>query len=320
MREKKMITVNELGEQWLKYVYLHVKYSTCAQYERTVKAHIAPYFFDMKIEDLSFEFLQQYIQYLATSGNRRKKCGLSPKTINDILLVLKAMLNYLSLHGSREFDLPSIQLLRVPQKTVSVFEEADYQKLQKYLTENINLSKLGILICLYTGLRIGEICALQWKNIDLDRELLCVSQTVYRTKNPENTLDAKISSSSKTKIILSSPKTWHSERKVPLSANLLKILKQFSLKYDKDIFVVTGTDCPMDPRTYQYQYRKYLKECHIPYLSFHSLRHTFSTRCIENGCDIKSLSEMLGHASTNVTLQKYVFSSYAQKKHFIDLL
>lgn len=315
-----MITVNELGEQWLQYIFFHVKYSTYAQYERIVKVHISSYFYNVKANELSFEILQQYTQYLSTSGNKKKKCGLSPKTINDILLVLKAMLNYLSLFDTKKFQFPSIQLLRVPSKSVSVFDEIDYQTLQKYLQKDINLSKLGILICLYTGLRIGEICALQWKNIDLNRELLYVNQTVYRIKNPEITSDTKKSSSSKTKIILSSPKTRNSERKIPLSSQLVKILKQLSSKYDKNVFVLTGINEPMDPRTYQYQYRKHLKECHIPYLNFHSLRHTFSTRCIENGCDIKSLSEMLGHASTSVTLQKYVFSSYAQKKHFIDLL
>ena len=173
---------------------------------------------------------------------------------------------------------------------------------------------------MYTGLRIGEICALQWKNIDFERELLCITQTTYCTKNPECNTDSDLSISSKTKIIVSSPKTWNSVRKIPITSKLIKMLKKFSTYYNRESFVLTGSDEPMDARTYQYQYKQHLQLCNIPYLNFHCLRHTFSTRCIEKGCDIKSLSEMLGHSSTSITLQKYVFSSYDQKKQFVNLL
>ncbi len=320
--EKDKTTMNTICENWLKYVRLHVKYSTYVHYERIINTHICCFFNDLEISSLTFPKLQQFIQYLATDGNRKNNCGLSPKTINDILNVLKAIFKYCSMVDSEKCsNLPHIQLLRTQPEPVKVFNHNDSNILENYLIQNTTLSKLGILICMYTGLRIGEICALQWNNIDLERELLCITQTAYHTKNPEFNPDSDLSSSSnKTKIIVSSPKTWNSVRKIPIASKLIEPLKRASSHYSKKCFVLTGSDSPMDPRTYQYQYKQHLQACNIPYLNFHCLRHTFSTRCIENGCDIKSLSEMLGHASTSITLQKYVFSSYQQKKQFVNLL
>lgn len=322
MEKDNKMTMSTICENWLDYIHLHVKYSTYVQYERIVHTHINHFFGNLKIGEVTFLSLQEFIQYLATNGNHKRQCGLSPKTINDILIVLKAIFKYGSM-VDREIcsSLPQVQLLRVQHEPVKVFNQCEFKVLENYLTETPTLSKLGILICMYSGLRIGEVCALQWNNIDFDRELLCITQTAYRTKNPEFNPDSDLlSSSNKTKIIVSSPKTWNSVRKVPIASKLIELLKKFSSHYSKKCFVLTGSGSPMDPRTYQYQYKQHLQACKIPYLNFHCLRHTFSTRCIENGCDIKSLSEMLGHASTSITLQKYVFSSYHQKKQFVDLL
>lgn len=321
MENDNKATINTLCENWLNYIHLHVKYSTYVHYERIVKVHICYFFNGLGISDLTFLKLQEFIQYLATAGNRKKRCGLSPKTINDILIVLKAIFKYCSMVDSDNCsNLPHVQLLRTQPEPVKVFNQNEFKLLENYLTRNTTLSKMGILICMYTGLRLGEICALQWKNIDFERELLCITQTVYRTKNPECSADSDVSVSNKTKIIVSSPKTWNSSRKIPIATKLIKILKKFSASYNRECFVLTGSNEPMDARTYQYQYKQHLQACGIPYLNFHCLRHTFSTRCIEKGCDIKSLSEMLGHSSTSITLQKYVFSSYDQKKQFVDLL
>lgn len=316
MRKNNRKTMNIICENWLEYIHLHVKYSTYVQYERIVHTHICRYFNNIKMSEVTFPELQNFIHHLSTKGNQKNGRGLSAKTINDILIVLKSIFQYYNITESNGAELPPIQRLRVQQKPVKVFNKEDYQTLEDYLTQNTSLSKLGILVSMYTGLRIGEVCALQWKNIDFEKELLCITQTVYRTKNPMYNPDGGF----KTKVIISAPKTWNSMRQIPMCSKLVNILNEFHPYYNKESFVLTGTNVPMDPRTYQYQYKKHLQSCNIPYLNFHCLRHTFSTRCIEMGCDIKSLSEMLGHSSTNVTLQRYVFSSYEQKKQFVDLL
>lgn len=319
--KKDNTTINAICESWLNYIHLHVKYSTYVQYERIVHTHICRFFNNFEISDLTFLQLQKFIQYLAVNGNQKRHCGLSSKTINDILIVLKSIFKYYSMLDSANYSsLPHIQLLRVKSEPVKVFSHSDYQRLEDYLMKNTTLSKMGIFICMYTGLRIGEICALQWKNIDFEKELLCITQTVYRTKNPESNPDSNSSVKRKTKIIVSSPKTSNSARKIPIASKLTELLKKFSSYYDSENFILTGSGVPMDSRTYQYQYKQHLQACGILYLNFHCLRHTFATRCIEKGCDIKSLSEMLGHSSTNITLQKYVFSAYEQKKQFVDLL
>ena len=160
-------------------------------------------------------------------------------------------------------------------------------------------------------MRIEEICALRWENIDFSKKLINVNQTLQRVYVEKE----------KTKIIITPPKTKTSERKIPIPTNLYDKLKIESTKFSKEAYVLTGEDEKyIEPRNFQYVYKKTLENCHVQYRNFHCLRHTFATRCIRVGMDIKSLSEVLGHADVNITLNRYVHSSYDSKKKFMEKL
>ena len=194
---------------------------------------------------------------------------------------------------------------------IVVFNEKERQKLLKYLIESQNIKNLGVLISLYSGLRIGEVCGLKWKDIDFENKVLNVRRTIQRVYLGER----------ESKIISTTPKSKKSIRKIPLAKILIEKLKPLSTLYSKEDYIINGlSDKYTEPLVYRYTYQSVLKECNVPYRKYHCLRHTFATRCIRVGMDIKSLSEVLGHSNIGITLSTYVHSSYEVKKKYIDKL
>lgn len=165
----------------------------------------------------------------------------------------------------------------------------------------------GIYFCLYTGLRIGELCALQWKNIDLENKKIYIKKTLVRIKNPDMT------SKKKTIIIIDEPKSLTSIREIPIPDFIIPMLKKISFNITPDTFLISGNEKCIETRTFFNKYKKILKKINIDSYNFHALRHTFATRCIENGCDSKTLSEILGHSSVKITLERYVHPNYENK-------
>ena len=163
---------------------------------------------------------------------------------------------------------------------------------------------------MYTGMRLGEICALRWENIDLERQVIKVRQTIYRVLNENADLEGNISS--KTILLLSTPKTDKSVRDIPIPSFLISYFE--SIYTAPEHYLLTGTIRPMDPRTYQNYFKRILGKCYIRKVPFHCLRHTFATNCVILGFDVKTLSEILGHANTRITLERYVHSSFYQKQ------
>ena len=173
---------------------------------------------------------------------------------------------------------------------------------------------MGILLCLYTGIRLGEVCALKWSDFDFQENFLKVRRTIQRIQNPEP-------EPPKTKVIIDSPKSVKSIRDIPLPNNLSKDLRRYAQMSSGNGFFLTGSPYYyIEPRTYQSRYKMYLQKGRIPYRNFHALRHTFATKCIELGVDIKSLSEILGHSSVTITLNRYVHSSMDLKQQQINKL
>lgn len=185
------------------------------------------------------------------------------------------------------------------------------KKIEDYCIKSEDLRDLGILLSLYAGLRIGEVCALKWENIDFENKLIDVTHTLQRVYVGKRD----------TKVIYTTPKTPKSIRKIPLSKLLYNRLKEVSKKYSKEAFVLTGEkEKWIEPIGFRYTYRLTLKQSKVNYKKYHTLRHTFATRCIKVGMDIKSLSEVLGHANVTITLNIYVHSSFETKNKYINRL
>jgi len=185
--------------------------------------------------------------------------------------------------------------------------KTEQTKLEKELLNNFNETTFGIYFCLYTGLRIGELCALKWDNIDLNNKKIYIKKTLVRIQNP--VVDAK----KKTIVIIDEPKSSSSIREIPLPDFIIPMLKKLSKNTTSETFLISGTNKYIETRTYFNKYKKVLSSIDLDSYNFHALRHTFATRCIENGCDPKTLSEILGHSSVKITLERYVHPNYENK-------
>ncbi len=301
---------SELAFIWLQKNEYRFKESTIVKYENLLKLYILPAMGNQKLNQITDVFLEKFCEQLLFCGGEKKQ-GLSAKTVSDVLSLLRNIL-------SDSMKSPNIYFKNINfRRTKSIFKEfrvlsqSEQRKLCKYLYENLNERNMGILLCLFSGIRIGEICALKWRDISLEDNIVSIDKTMQRLqrKNREK----------KTEIIISSPKSECSIRQIPLSVELIQVLK--NMEKDDDCYVLTGERKKyMEPRTMQNYFKIVLKNCNIKDANFHSLRHTFATRCIEVGFDVKSLSEILGHANVNITMNRYVHPSMKLKKENMEKL
>ena len=193
----------------------------------------------------------------------------------------------------------SISMPKIQRNEISVLNESERKNLQNHLVNNLNNTNIGILLTMYSGMRIGEIGALKWEDIDLNNGIIHISRTIQRIKDK--------SGNSKTKLVIGTPKSKTSERDIPIPDFLVDILK--ARNCNENNFILSGTYKPTEPRTIQNRFKSVLKKCGIRNVNFHLLRHTYATVCIENGFDAKTVSELLGHASVNITLNRSVMQA-----------
>lgn len=297
------VKFKKLTEEWLLYKKHKIKESTYLNYTYIINTYLETKFKKKRLSYFLSCDINEYVDYL------EKK--LSDKTIRDILLVLKSILKFAEKKYSANFNLDLIAMPTARKNELQVFTEKEIKKLEAECLKSNNIRSLGIIIAIYTGMRIGEICALKWENIDFSKGFITVNQTLQRVYVEKN----------KTKVIITPPKTKNSERKIPIPSVLYNELKIKSTEYSKQAYVLTGNEEKyVEPRTLQYLYKKIIESAKIKYRNFHCLRHTFATRCIRVGMDIKSLSELLGHADVNITLNRYVHSSYDSTKKYMEKL
>ena len=286
-RQKK--TLNDGIDEWLVQKKLIVKESTYARYYSIVNVHIRPVLGNIKLSYLTYDKIVRFINIQTES---RENKILTNRTIRDIVVVLKQILNYLEIYYKIISPKPE-------KKEISILKKEEQRKLEEYLMAHIKPNYLGILLSLYAGLRIGEVCALHWKDIDLEERKIHINHTIMRIQDSDV--------AHKTKIIMSEPKTVQSKRTIPIPSCLLSILKKLK-SLDED-YVLTNTEHFIEPRTYYNHYLKVLRSLKIENHKYHTLRHTFATRCIELGFDPKTLCEILGHADIKITLSLYVHPS-----------
>ena len=304
------ITLAEIAEQWLALKQEQLKWSSVVKYKNTLKLYILPEFGTTSVSKVTTETITKFNRMLLTTGGKKKQ-GLSNKTVTGIMSLLKNILSYaVSLNACTLVEFKCIT--QKQQKSMKVLSVTEQKILDKHLRGQLNLSSLGMMLCLYTGLRVGEICALKWKDISFTEQCISVHHTMQRIKNRNGT------ETRKTEIMISSPKSECSVRQIPIPDDIFTLLKQ--LRCSPETFFLTGTKSYIEPRTMQNRFKSTLKQCHIADFNFHALRHTFATRCIECGFDVKSLSEILGHASVNITMNRYVHPSMATKQRNMNKL
>ncbi len=298
------LTFGELAKEWLRTIKNGIKESTYANYFCKLQKHILPKFENSKYEKLTANFLNDFVQEKLSEN-------LSTKYVSDIINVIKSITKFARRKYNCEDKAENVIVPKDKKVFVKPVLDSFQQKLlTSYLSKNPTCSNIGIMLSLMTGLRIGELCALKWSDIDLKNGLINVTKTMQRIRN----FDGKNS----TKIIIDVPKSKTSVREIPIPKPLLKILK--SMKSDDENYFLTGKDLYVEPRTMQYRFRSVLKKIELPQFNFHTLRHTFATNCAALGFDVKTLSELLGHSSVEITLNRYVHSSLDRKRYCMERL
>lgn len=308
--KNKEILYSELLDMFLKQSEKAVKESSLSTFSYLIKNHIKPMIGNIPVSGFSSETVQNFIFNMMEKEKSKGKGKFSIKSIRDTVTLIKVSINF----GIRMGIVENITLkykipFKINKKKIEIFNLMEQRTLFEYLYKNISFRHIGIILSLTTGLRIGEVCGLKWKDIDFYENTLYVRRTVQRIYvNNENFKGSKI--------IISVPKSEKSIRILPLGKELMKILQTF--KNNDEIFILTGKDKPTEPKIYREYYYYILKKLNIKKLSYHSLRHTFATSAIENGTDYKTVSEILGHSSINITLETYVHPQMKQKKKCIE--
>lgn len=303
------VLLEQISYNWLICQQSRIKESTYSKYRNLVYSYIIPALGMMPLSKLTDEVIDHFCQKLLLDGGK-KATGLSPKTVADTLSVIRRILEY----GDEQNYGPVTRAKKIcikrEEKELRVLSCTEQDRLCAYLVEHLNDRNLGILLCLFTGLRIGELCALTWDDISVADKTVHVHQTMQRIQTEDYT-------GGKTKIIISTPKSKCSIRTIPLPEEIASIL----VNHKKHGYILTGsTEHFVEPRTMQNHFKQVTEQSGIDPANFHALRHSFATRCVELGFDIKSLSEILGHASVNITMNRYVHPSMELKRQNMQRL
>ena len=298
--------------EWLSFKKDYIKESTYANYSNIITNHIVPELGNYLLNKLNNKIIQNFLLDKSKNGRLDNTGGLSSKTIRDITAIIKSSLK----SAFKENLIPNLSLdfiyPKITQKDkIYTLSKRSQESLTNYILENQSIKTLGILLTLYSGIRIGELCALQWKDIDLKNNILHINKTLQRVYIN----DTKIHSS---KIVITEPKTHNAERDIPISKEFANELKKY--KTEPEHYLLSCSNKWIEPRTYRRFFERISKKANIEKINFHGLRHTFATNCIKLGVDYKTVSELLGHATINITLNLYVHPQMSQKKKCINLV
>ena len=296
-------TIREIAEAWKEYKRPYVKQSTMAAYVLILENHVLPEFGDN--DSLHEHEVQAFVL-------KKIEHGLTVKSVKDILIVLKMVMKFgvkkeWMTHYEWDIKFPANN----QPKELEVLSVANHRKILDYVQHNFTFMSLGIYISLSTGLRIGEICALKWSDINVTDGTITVQRTIERIYVVEG-------EKKHTQLVINTPKTVNSCREIPMSKELLAMVKPMKKVVNGNFYVLTNEDKPTEPRTYRNYYNKLMEKLNIPKLKYHGLRHSFATRCIEAGCDYKTVSVLLGHSNISTTLNLYVHPNMDQKKRCIN--
>ena len=297
------ITVRDIIYEWLKVKSLHVRESTLANYRMKSEKHIIPYFGDTDCGKIRSRDIYTFI-------DKKSSEGLSVRYVSDIIVLIKSVIKY----AYSEYGVNNgINGLIMPKKSrpeVRLLTDEEQKRLKACITAAPDRTSVGIALALSTGLRIGEVCALRREDINLEKRILTVRHTIQRIRCHDG--------ERRTKLVISGPKSEFSNREIPIPDFMTDMLKRFD--DSDDIYLLTGKTKPMEPRSMQYKFARILKKLSLPSVHFHSLRHVFASNAVALGFDVKTLSELLGHSSVELTLNRYVHSDMNRKRICMDML
>lgn len=310
----KKIKFEEWAEEWLGYKKNFVKESTYANYLIAMVNHIIPAFQGLDMNEITTTKVQNTVLMWSKTGRLNRRGGLALKTIKDMTIILKMCLRDFENQYDSEIKIKSIvypHMKKGNEKEVLSSSEQVY--MLNVIRKNLDYESLGYAVSLYTGIRIGELCALTWRDIDMNNRIIKINKTIQRIyiKTKYN--------KGKTKVIITTPKSDKSVREIPISDNLYDLLKRMQI-IENDAYLLTGQGHYIEPRLYRKHYVNFLKEYSLRPICFHGLRHTFATQCIESGADYKIVSELLGHSSVNITLNLYVHPHMEDKRRCVELI
>lgn len=305
--------LRDIADEWLCFKKNSVKEATYVRYRHLYEKHIDEKYGSVKLKKLDIAEIETHIR---SKQKTNTTDGLAPKTIQDILSVYRLLITYgiekKYLSAGSMNNAQTHSPLKVSDNKVTVLFPKERTDLERYILGKDDIRHFGIFLALYTGIRIGELCALRWNDVDLDNGILHINHTLQRLH------DYSGKSQKKTRVVISTPKTESSIRMIPLSSFLVDKLSTFASSPDH--FILTDSRKPEETRSYLYFYKKQLSICGLPDYNFHTIRHTFATRCVEEGIDIKSLSEMLGHSNVKITMNRYVHPSLETKRQYLEKL
>lgn len=309
--EYKEYRFSEVLNKWLNANRIRLKGSTVRKYLYMIESHIIPQLGNRRISTITSAVVNEFLDNKLKEGQLNGTGSLSASYVKTMAIIIEATIKYAIAEGMCPPLKNPIHKPSIPKKELHILTPDDQANFEKLLKAEQNEISLGTIIALHTGMRIGEVCALMWDDIDLKNDIIHVRHTISRVNSTEG--------SYKTKLIIDTPKTISSKRDIPISSSLKPIL-MVAREHAKSTYVVSQNNSFVGTRTFDYRYKQMLKRNNICDFNFHTIRHTFATRCIEAGVDVKTLSEILGHSNVSTTLNTYVHPSMEIKKNQIEKL
>ncbi len=293
---------------WKKTNYLKHKGATESKYEYLIERHIIPELGNLPLSAITTLTLNEFAEKKLTSGRLDKKGGLSPAYVRTMMIIITSALQYAINEGLCPELKTAAFKPAIEKSDLKILSSQEQELFEMFLLSDINETKFGIYLSLNCGLRIGEICALRWNDIDLENKVIHIRSTIARIKNELT---------GGTILIIDSPKTKASLRDIPIHSKLISVIEEMRA-CSVSPYVISNTVTFVSPRTYEYRYHRLLEQCGLESYNYHALRHTFATKCIIAGVDVKTLSEILGHSNVSITLNTYVHPSMEMKLNQIE--
>lgn len=302
------LTVKALMAIWLSLRSAEIKASSYQHYSALIDGHIIPRLGNVRVNNLTAEMVSAFVKELLKKGRRDGRGGLAPSTVSGILSVLRSAIRLAAKKYSiRDIALFDVKGPAVRQAKVETLSAEACEMLARSVITNPDLSGAAYLLALGYGLRLGELCGLKWSDFRFSEGVMTINRTVLRIKDGD-----------RTRLVVQTPKTEAALRQIPVTNEMLLFLSGLREHASEEMFILTGTQKPMEPRTLQKRFKRFLELHGLQHIRLHGLRHTFATRSINEGFDPKTLSELLGHKNVKTTLQLYVHPSMSQKRKLVE--